>query len=167
MNKKIWEVTPLILTASKPYRYQTVCFGDEKSHFYPTPCALWKGAGVGGCFLCSPEDLLNKKVNNNPIIIKSSLKTTFLWKPPESKKFAEIQYLARLFWSLKNILLSHPQTYLLYKISFNPWAWAVMIRVKRVSYVIRRTSGSSSGRQIYGKRHMGTYTEAFNLFRPS
>jgi hypothetical protein len=53
---------------------------------------LWKGAGVGGCFLCSPEDLLNKKVNNNPIIIKSSLKTTFLWKTAETKKFADIFY---------------------------------------------------------------------------
>jgi hypothetical protein len=38
------------------------------------------GEGGGGCFLFSPEDLLNK----------SSLKITFLWKTPETNNFAWI-----------------------------------------------------------------------------
>jgi hypothetical protein len=44
--------------------------------------------GRGGCFLCSPEDLLNKNVNYTHILIKGLLKITFLWKTPETKKFA-------------------------------------------------------------------------------
>jgi hypothetical protein len=56
-------------------------------------------SGDGGCFLCSPEDLLNKNVNYAHINIKSLL---FLWKTPEIKKFVEI------FLMFKNILLSHP-----------------------------------------------------------
>jgi hypothetical protein len=48
----------------------------------------WRGVG---CVLsCSPEDLLNKNVNNTHIFIKSSLKSTFLGKTPETKKFVEI-----------------------------------------------------------------------------
>jgi hypothetical protein len=60
---------------------------DEKSHFFPTPCAaLW---GAGGK-LYGPEDLLNKNVSYTEIIIKSMLKITFLMKTSETKKLAEI-----------------------------------------------------------------------------
>jgi hypothetical protein len=45
------------------------------------------GERVGGCFLWSPKDLLNKNVIYASIIINSTLKTTFLLKTSETKKF--------------------------------------------------------------------------------
>jgi hypothetical protein len=46
--------------------------------------------GEGGCYSCSPEDLLNKNVSYTYIIIKSILKMTFLMKTSETKKFVKI-----------------------------------------------------------------------------
>jgi hypothetical protein len=49
----------LILTASKPSLKPRLV--AVKSQYYPTTCtAVWGGGGEGGCFHCSPEDLLNK-----------------------------------------------------------------------------------------------------------
>jgi hypothetical protein len=45
---------------------------------------------AGGCFLWSPEDLLNKNVSYTLIFIKSTLKITFLLKASETKHFLKI-----------------------------------------------------------------------------
>jgi hypothetical protein len=47
------------------------------------------GGGGMGCYLYSPEDLLNKNVSYTSIIIKSVLKMTFLIKTSETKKFVK------------------------------------------------------------------------------
>jgi hypothetical protein len=58
----------------------------------------------GGCFFCSPEDLLNNNnANYTYITIKSSLKVTFLWQTPDNKKFAEIFCEAYLIFKEKYI----------------------------------------------------------------
>jgi hypothetical protein len=58
-------------------------------------------------------------VNYTYIIIKSSLKITFLWKILETKKFAEIFCEAFLIEKKNNILLSHPRLYSVLKKSIN------------------------------------------------
>jgi hypothetical protein len=62
---------------------------------------VW-GAGEGGCFLCSPEDLLNKNVNYTQITTKSSLKMAFLWKTHGTKSL--LRYFEAFFIFKKVIL---------------------------------------------------------------
>jgi hypothetical protein len=75
---RLLSVLTLILTASKPFPNSWLW--PEKSRYYPTPfTALWRGGGQArGCFICNPEDLLNKNLNYMHMIIKSSLKIAFL-----------------------------------------------------------------------------------------
>jgi hypothetical protein len=49
-----------------------------------------EGAGGGGAFSAALKISLNKNVNCTHFFIKGSLKMTFLWKSPETKKFAEL-----------------------------------------------------------------------------
>jgi hypothetical protein len=44
-----------------------------------------QGEGAGGCFRWSPEDVLNKNGSYTSIIIKRTLKMTFVLKTSETK----------------------------------------------------------------------------------
>jgi hypothetical protein len=68
------------------------------------PCG---GKGAGGCFLWSPEELLNKNGRCTKINIKSTWKMTFLLKTSATKKFPKI--FCEAFLILKKIFcLRHP-----------------------------------------------------------
>jgi hypothetical protein len=54
----------------------------EKSHYYPAPCTALLGEGGGVCYLYGTEDLLNKNMSYALIIIKISLKITFIVETP-------------------------------------------------------------------------------------
>jgi hypothetical protein len=80
----------------------------KRFRFNPTWISWW-GEGKGGCFICSPEDVLNKNVSCAYIIIKSTLKMAFLLQTPEIKSL--LRYLARHFLFLKDIWLKASWTY--------------------------------------------------------
>jgi hypothetical protein len=63
---------------------------------------VW-GVRARGCFLWSPEDLLNKNLSYASIITKSKLEIKFLLKTSETKKVLKIFCEVSLL--LKNILL--------------------------------------------------------------
>jgi hypothetical protein len=52
----------------------------KRSNSPPPPAQPCGRVGAEGCFLWSLEDLLNKNVSYTSIIIKSTLKMTFLLK---------------------------------------------------------------------------------------
>jgi hypothetical protein len=79
----------------------------ERSTYPPPPAQPCGGEGAGGCFLWSPEDLLNKNVSYTSIIMKCTLNRTFLLKTSETKKFLKIVCEAFLIFN-KIFCLRHP-----------------------------------------------------------
>jgi hypothetical protein len=67
---------------------QTHCFGLKWATTTPPP-ALHSG-GIEGCFVCSPEDFLNKNVNFYSYFHQKLVENDVFMETPQTKKFARI-----------------------------------------------------------------------------